>query len=93
MYGFRAYALERAGGAPLLLRLPLPASYILRVCHLGLVTPDDYLRLQCAGLVLGYVLFNRPGAAACMRRCDIPFTANGMELQVVDLKMALRTGR
>lgn len=44
-------------------------------------------------LALCYVLFNRPGAAACMRRCDVAFTAHGMELQVVDLKLALRTGR
>lgn len=93
VYGFRAHALERAGGELALLRMPLPAAYILRVCDLGLSTPDAYLQLQCAGLVLGYVLFNRPGAAACMRRCDISFSAHGLEVQVVDFKMALRTGR
>lgn len=68
VYSFRAHALERAGGEQPLHRMPLPASYILRVCALGLSTPDDYLQLQCAGLVPGYILFNRPGAAACMRR-------------------------
>lgn len=93
VFGFRAHALERAGGELQLQRMPLPASYILRVCDLGLATPNYYLSLQCAGLVLGYVLFNRPGAAACMRRCDVAFTPHGMELQVVDFKMALRTGR
>lgn len=93
VFGFRAHALERAGGEQPLQRLPLPASYILRVCCLGLSTPDDYLQLQCAGLVLGYILFNRPGAAACMRRCDIDFTTHGMELQIIDFKLALRTGR
>jgi len=93
VFGFRADALDRAGGEQPLQRMPLPATYILRVCALGLATPDTYLQLQCAGLVLGYVLFNRPGAAACMRRCDVTFTPFGMELQVVDFKMALRTGR
>lgn len=84
VYGFRAHALERAGGKLALLRMPLPAAYILQVCDLGLSTPDAYLQLKCAALVLCYVLFNRPGAAACMRRCDVAFTAHGMELQVVD---------
>lgn len=93
VFGFRAHALEHAGGEQALQRLPLPASYILQVCDHGLATPDTYLQLQCAGLVLGYLLFNRPGAAACMRRCDISFTPFGMEAQVVDFKLALRTGR
>lgn len=93
LFGIRAYALERAGGELELQRMPLPAAYILKVCDLGLATPNVYLSLQCAGLVRGYVLFNRPGAAACMRRRDVRFTTNGLELQVVDLKMALRTGR
>lgn len=83
VFGFRAHALERAGGELALLRMPLPATYILTVCNLGLTTPDAYLQLQCAGLVLCYVLFNRPGAAACMRRCDVMFSEHGMELQVV----------
>lgn len=65
----------------------------MQLCDLSLSTPNVYLQLQCAGLVLGYVLFNRPGAAACMRRCDVAFTAHGMELQVVDFKLALRAGR
>jgi len=93
VFGFRADALERASGEQPLQRMPLPATYLLRVCVLGLGTPDTYLQMQCAGLVLGYILFNRPGAAACMRRCDVAFTPFGMELQVVDFKMALRTGR
>lgn len=93
VFGYRAHALERAGGEQPLQRMPLPATYILRVCALGLATPDNYLQLQCAGLVLGYIVFNRPGAAACMRRCHVAFTQHGMELQVIDFKMALRTGR
>lgn len=93
VFGFQFYALARAGGELELQRMPLPAAYILRVCDMGLSTPNSYLSLQCAGLVLGYVLFDRPGAAACMRRCDVAFTSHGMELQVVDFKMALRTGR
>lgn len=93
VYGFRAWALDEAGGELKLQRMPLPASFILRVCDLGLATPDSLLRIQCAGLVLAYLLFNRPGAAACIRHKDVAFTANGLELQVVDFKMALRTGR
>lgn len=93
VYGFRATALERAGGELEPQRMPLLGDYIVRICELGLSTPNAYLSLQCAGLVPGYVLFNWPGAAACMRRCDISFTPGGMELQVVDFKMALRTGR
>ena len=93
VYGHRAHALEAAGGALALQRMPLPASFILRVCDLGLATPNALLRLQCAGLVLAFLVFNRPGAAACMRRCDVSFTAHGLELQIVDFKLALRTGR
>lgn len=79
IYGHRAHALERAGGELALQRMPLPAAYILKVCDLGLSTTDAYLQLQCAVLVLGYILFNRPGAAACMRRCDLAFKA-GLDL-------------
>lgn len=93
VYGYRQWALEEAGGELALQRMPLFASYILQVCDLGLSTANAYLRIQCAGLVLGYILFNRPGAAACMRHCDLNFTSHGLEMQVVDFKMALRTGR
>jgi len=93
VYGFRAHALDADGGELGLQRVPLPAAFILKVCDLGLSTPDTLLRLQCAGLPLDFVLFNLPGAVACMRRCDVSFTAHGLELQVVDFKMALRTGR
>jgi len=91
--GHRAHALETAGGELELQRMPLPAAFILRVCDLGLATLNVLLLLQCAGLVLAFILFNRPGAAACMGRCDVSFTAHGLELQVVDFKLALRTGR
>ena len=93
LYGHRAHALEAAGGELALQRMPLPAAFILRVCDLGLATPNALLRLQCSGLVLAFILFNRPGAAACMRRCDVRFITHGLELQVVDFQMALRTGR
>lgn len=43
--------------------------------------------------MLGYVLFTRPGDAACMRRCDLAFTTHGLDLEVVDFTMGLRTGR
>lgn len=92
-FGFRADALERAGGELSLQRMPLPASYILRVCEHGLATTDTYLQLQCAGLALCFLLFNRPGAAACLRRRDLAFTPHGLEVQIVDFKLALRTGR
>ena len=92
VFRFRSHALERAGCELALQRLPLPAAFSLRACLFGLSTPNAYRRLQCAGLVLSYVLLNRPGAAACMRRLDVDFTTDGMELQVVDFEMALRTG-
>lgn len=93
IFGYRSHAVERAGGDLALQRMPLPADYILRVCALGFATPNAYLRLQCAGLVLGYVLFHRQGAAVCVRHCEVAVTSHGMELQTVDLKLALRTGR
>lgn len=93
MFSFRAHALEQAGGDFALQRLLLPAACILRVCELGLSTPNAYLSINCAGLVLGYVLFNRPGAVASMRRCDVRFSPSGLELQNFDFEMALRTGR
>jgi len=93
IYGYRSWALEERGGELALQRMPLPAAFILGVCDVGLSTPDALLRVQCAGLVLGFLLFNRPGAAACMRHKDVAFTPNGMELQIVDFKLALRTGR
>jgi len=93
IFGFRSHALERAGGELALQRKPLPADYILRVCELGLATPNAHLRFQRARLVLGYVLSNRPGAAVCMRRCDVAFTKHGMKQRIVDFKMALGTGR
>lgn len=73
--------------------MPLPAAFILGVCDVGLSTPDVLLRVQCAGMVLGSLLFNRPGAAACTRQKDVAFTPNGMELQIIDFKLTLQTGR
>jgi len=90
--GFRAGALQRAGALKPQ-RLPLPASWLLAVIDFGLATPDAYLRIQAAGLALAYMLFNRPGAAACIRAKDLMFTDAAMEAQLVDFKMALRTGR
>lgn len=75
------------------MRMPLPAAFVLHVFDLGISTPDADVQLQCSGLALGYVLINRPGAAACMRRCDVAFSAHGLDVQVVDFKLALRTGR
>jgi len=92
VFGYQVHALEHAGWEQPLPRMPLPATYILRVCALGLSMPDTYLQLQCAGRVFTYVLLNRPLAAACMRRCEVTFTPVGMELQAVDFKLALRTG-
>ena len=90
--GFRASALERAGSLRPQ-RLPLPASWLLSVVDFGLATPNTYLRIQAAGLALAYMLFNRPGAAACIRAQDLRFTNVALEAQPVDFKMSLRTGR
>jgi len=91
VYGFRAHALDAAGGELRLQRMPLPAAFIVKVCDVGLSTPATLLRIQSAGLTLAFVLFNRRRAAACMRRRDVSFTAHGLTLQVVDFSMALRT--
>lgn len=90
LYGY--HAPERAGGELSMQWMPLPADCVLRVGVLGLPTPSACLRLQCAELVLEDVLSNCPGAAACTRRCDVAFTAHGVELQIVDNTMAMRTG-
>ena len=91
-FGFCAGALERADGLRPQ-RLPLPAAWVLAVVDFGLAATDPYLRLQAAGLTLAYLLFNRPGAAACVRAQDLRFTNTAMEAQRVDFKMAVRTGR
>lgn len=57
LFGYRSHALERAGGELALQWMPLPADYMLRVCILGLSTPNAYLSLQGAMLVLGYLMF------------------------------------
>ena len=91
-FGFRSGALERAG-ALRPQRLPLPAAWMLAVVDFGLGTTDTLLRTQAAGLTLAYLLFNRPGAAACIRAEDLHFTDDALEAQLVDFKMATRTGR
>lgn len=74
-------------------RLPLPATRLLSVGNYGLATSDDYIRIQFAGLCLAYILLNRPGAAACMLAQVLRITDVALEAQLVDYKMALRTGR
>jgi len=91
-FGFRATALARADGLRPQ-RLPLPAAWLLAVMEFGLATPDTHLRIQAAGLTLAYLLFNRPGAAACVRAQDLLFTRTALEAQLADFKMAVRTGR
>lgn len=93
VFGYRSWALEERGGELALQRMPLPSTFILAVCDIGLATPDAVLRFQRAGIVLAFLLFNRPGAAACMRAKNVAFTALGLVLPVVDFKLALRTGR
>lgn len=93
LFGYRSQALERACGELTMQWMPVPTDYILRVFILGNSNINAYVLRQCGGLVQGYVLFNRLGAAACIRRCDLAFTANGMELQFIEFKIALRTGR
>ena len=61
--GYQKWALQEAGGELAHQHMPLPAEFILGVCDLGLSTPGAHLRVQCAGLVLGYFLLPRLGAA------------------------------
>lgn len=61
----------------------------MELAALGLVTSDSSRRRECACLVLAYLMFNRPGAAANMRARDLWFTSDGFQAQVPVYKMGI----
>eukprot|EP00168_Porphyra_purpurea_P002131 TRINITY_DN124_c0_g1_i4.p1 TRINITY_DN124_c0_g1~~TRINITY_DN124_c0_g1_i4.p1 ORF type:complete len:257 (-),score=28.79 TRINITY_DN124_c0_g1_i4:623-1303(-) len=70
---------------------PIPADLILRAV-LGreeLVTAER--RRVYAGLVLAFLMFNRPGAAAALRAADMVFTHQGLRVQQPFHKIETRT--
>lgn len=80
----------RAGGMPLY-TAPLPANVIQQALALGTRNPTTEQRRVCAGLVLAFLMFNRPGAAASMRAADMTFTTHGLRVQQAFHKSEGRT--
>jgi len=70
-------------------RGPLPATVILDIIDLGLATTDRSLERECAGLVLSFLMCNRPGAAANLRARDVRMVLGGLEVQVPTYKMGI----
>lgn len=60
---------------------PLPADAILSALSLGASNAPADVRRVCAGLVLAFLMFNRPGAAAAMRAMDMHFTRQGLTVE------------
>jgi len=60
---------------------PLPADVVYAALRLGCDHPSPVQRRVCAGLVLAFLMFNRPGAAAAMRQADMAFTPQGLRVQ------------
>lgn len=86
--GYRRLHTEAAGELPEV-RGPLPPEAVTELAAIGLTTSDAARRRECAGLVLAYLMFNRPGAAANMRARDLRLTPAGLEVQVPVYKMGV----
>ncbi|GAB0497401.1 hypothetical protein MMPV_008733 [Pyropia vietnamensis] len=86
--GFRRLYVTRAEALPER-RGPLPAAFIFAVARLGLTTLDVSLERACAGLVLAYMMCNRPGAAANLRARDAAVSDAGLRVQVPVYKMGI----
>lgn len=86
--GFRRLQVEAAGALPEV-RAPLPAEVILAIAHKGLRASDAAIERECAGLVLGFLMCNRPGAAPNVRAKDVAVLAGGLCVQVPLYKMGI----
>lgn len=86
--GYRRLYVTAEGALPER-RGALPSAVIIDVVHLGLETTDRSLERECAGLVLSFLMCNRPGAAANLRVCDVRVAAGGLEVQVPTYKMGI----
>lgn len=78
-----------AEGALPEVRGPLPPDVVTQLVAVGLATTDDACRRECAGVVLAYLMFNRPGAAANVRARDVRLTPVGFQVQVPVYKMGV----
>ncbi|OSX76659.1 hypothetical protein BU14_0180s0006 [Porphyra umbilicalis] len=70
-------------------RGPLPATVILDIVDLILATTDRSLEQECAGLVLSFLMCNRPGVAANLRARDVRMVLGGLEVQVPTYEMGI----
>lgn len=86
--GYRRLYVTAEGALPER-RGPLPSAVIIDVIQLGLGTSDRSLERECAGLVLSFLMCNRPGAAANLRARDVRLVADGLEVQVPTYKMGI----
>lgn len=86
--GYRRLHTDAAGELPEV-RGPLPPEAVTELAAIGLDTTDPARRRECAGLVLAYLMFNRPGAAANLRARDLLLTPIGFQAQVPVYKMGV----
>eukprot|EP00170_Pyropia_yezoensis_P006587 contig_26870_g6608 len=70
-------------------RGPLPPDVVTQLVAVGLSTTDDACRRECAGVVLAYLMFNRPGAAANVHVQEVRLTSAGFQVQVPVYKMGV----
>eukprot|EP00168_Porphyra_purpurea_P020480 TRINITY_DN863_c0_g1_i8.p1 TRINITY_DN863_c0_g1~~TRINITY_DN863_c0_g1_i8.p1 ORF type:complete len:496 (-),score=36.89 TRINITY_DN863_c0_g1_i8:1016-2503(-) len=86
--GFRRLHVTNEGALPER-RGPLPAAVVQAAAALGLATADESLRRECAGVILAFLMCNRPGAAANLRARDLQLTPAGFRVQVPLYKMGI----
>eukprot|EP00170_Pyropia_yezoensis_P002844 contig_11976_g2850 len=70
-------------------RGPLPPETVMQLSAEGLGARDEARRRERAGLVLAYLMLNRPGAAANVCAQDLHLTPGGFQVQVPEYKMGI----
>lgn len=88
--GYLRLSAAQAGGMPLY-TAPLSADVVQQALTLGTKNPTAEQRRVCAGLVLAFLMFNRPGTAASIRAADMNFTPQGLRVQQAFHKSEGRT--
>lgn len=86
--GCRRLHVQAEGALPAV-RGPLPPEAVLQLAHVGLATTSPDLQRKCTGLVLAFLMFNRPGAAANMRAMDLRLLQGSFQAQVPVYKMGV----
>lgn len=86
--GYRRLHTDAAGGLPEV-RGPLPPEAVTEPTAIGMATSDAARRRECAGLVLAFLMFNRPWAADNMRARDLRLSPAGFQVQVPVYKMGV----